>query len=173
MNNAESRRGFNNQRVLLRCGTPDDADFVISLLNDPSFIRHIGDKAVRCQQSALTYIDDTFISPLAKGLGARVVTLTNGEPIGMVGLFQRPNLDSPDLGFALLSEHHNKGYMFAAAQLFLQHHAHQHKKLYAITAKRNHASYALLQKLGFTLTSSVQLDNKYEYDRLLTYNPNY
>ena len=33
-------------RLALRRFTTDDAEFVLDLLNDPSFLRHIGDKGV-------------------------------------------------------------------------------------------------------------------------------
>jgi hypothetical protein len=34
-------------RLTLRRFTPDDAEFILDLLNEPSFLRHIGDKGVR------------------------------------------------------------------------------------------------------------------------------
>ncbi|MEO2267379.1 GNAT family N-acetyltransferase [Pseudoalteromonas pernae] len=155
-------------RVSLREGTLADAEFIVALLNDPSFINHIGDKQVRTQKQAHQYIKNTFIEPLELGLGSRVITLLDGQPVGMVGLFQRPILDSPDLGFAMLSEHQGKGLMYEAANSFLTLHTQKFSTLYGITSQTNETSYSLLKKLGFTYLSEIQLENKTTKDRLLT-----
>ncbi|WP_462159669.1 GNAT family N-acetyltransferase [Pseudoalteromonas sp. GB56] len=156
-----------DSRVSLRKGTMADTQFVIALLNDPSFINHIGDKQVRTQEQAHEYINNTFIAPLELGLGSRIITLANGHPIGMVGLFQRPMLEHPDLGFAMLSEYQGQGLMYEAASAFLTQFTQNFSTLYGITSPMNEASYALLRKLGFTDLSLIQLENKTEQDRLL------
>ena len=44
------------ERLLLRPFTVDDAEFILTLLNEPSFIRYIGDKHVRNIEDARQYI---------------------------------------------------------------------------------------------------------------------
>ena len=43
-------------RLALRQFTTDDAEFILDLLNDPSFLRHIGDKGVRTRADAVRYV---------------------------------------------------------------------------------------------------------------------
>ena len=44
-------------RLALRELTPDDAAFMVELLNDPSFLRYIGDRGVRTIEDARRYIE--------------------------------------------------------------------------------------------------------------------
>ncbi|MFY8274671.1 GNAT family N-acetyltransferase [Pseudoalteromonas sp. SSDWG2] len=157
------------QDVLIRKGNYNDAHFIMALLNEPSFIKHIGDKQVTSEQSAKEYIDNTFIKPLENNIGAYMVTLPDGTPIGMVGLFQRPQLDAPDLGFALLEQYHRKGLMYDTCELFLSNYTQRWPHLYAVTSHHNNASFALLNKLGFSQIGEVTLDGQNEPSRLLRY----
>lgn len=43
-------------RLILRWLTPDDAAFILDLLNEPAWIRYIGDKGVRTLEDAKNYI---------------------------------------------------------------------------------------------------------------------
>jgi len=43
-------------RLILRWLSPDDDAFILELLNEPSFIRFIGDKSVRTIEDARKYI---------------------------------------------------------------------------------------------------------------------
>ena len=45
-------------RLLLRHFSTGDVEFVIRLLNEPSFIEHIGDKGVRTVEEANEYLLD-------------------------------------------------------------------------------------------------------------------
>ncbi len=44
------------ERLLLCQFSIEDADFILELLNDPSFIRNIGDRGVRTVDGANSYI---------------------------------------------------------------------------------------------------------------------
>ena len=41
-------RRLETERLELHPFAQDDADFVLRLLNEPSFLRYIGDRGVRC-----------------------------------------------------------------------------------------------------------------------------
>src|ERR1043165_499755 len=49
-------------RLVLRRMTREDAGFILGLLNEPSFLRHVGDKGVRTVDDARRYIAE---GPLA------------------------------------------------------------------------------------------------------------
>jgi len=45
-------------RLILRRLSTDDAEFILQLLNEPSFLRFIGDKGVRTLRDARDYISN-------------------------------------------------------------------------------------------------------------------
>ena len=56
--------------------TDEDAPFIVDLLNDPAFLRYIGDKKVRTLEDARRYIVEGPIASYARfGFGLDVVTL--------------------------------------------------------------------------------------------------
>ena len=90
------------ERLALRHLAAGDAEFLIELLNDPSFIRNIGDRGVRTVQDAHAYVQNGPAASYAKnGFGLDLVILKDtGEPIGLCGLIKRPTLDDVDIGYA-------------------------------------------------------------------------
>ena len=85
-------------RLTLRYFCPDDAKFVVKLLNEPSFIEYIGDKGVRTVEEAKEYLLNGPIDSYERfGYGLNRVELNEtGEPIGMCGLVRRDYLDDAD-----------------------------------------------------------------------------
>lgn len=143
------------QRLLLRRFTVDDAGFILTLLNEPSFLRYIGDKKVRNLDDARQYIlNGPVASYEQNGFGLCLVELRESHTaIGMCGLLKRKELPDPDIGFALLPDFWNKGFAFEAATAVLNDARERLKleRILAITSVDNDASINLLQRLGFTL----------------------
>ena len=110
------------ERLRLRRMHTGDAAFMLELLNQPSFIRHIGDRGARDLDGARFYITDRVLAAYAKhGFGMEVVELrSTGEPVGICGLVKRDSLDDVDIGYALLERHWGKGYAREAAQAVLR-----------------------------------------------------
>lgn len=131
-----------------------DAAFVLELLNDPGWIRNIGDRGVRSLDAARAYIRDRFGASLWL-----VVRDAAGERLGMCGLVERDVLDSPDLGYAFLARHSGKGYATEAAAAVLRHarEAMGLSKIAAITALENFASQRVLEKIGFRYVGTRDL----------------
>ena len=148
-------------RLALDPVTLDDAPFVIALLNDPAFLRHIGDKGVRDEEGARQYMTNGPLASYAQhGFGLLKVSLRDGGvPIGLCGLLKRDTLDHPDIGFAFLPDHCRSGYGFEAATAVLQdaRAVLGLGRIVAITTPDNEASAALLLKLGFTLEGTRRL----------------
>jgi RimJ/RimL family protein N-acetyltransferase len=90
-------------RLVLREFDLDDAEFVVQLLNEPSFLRFIGDKGVRTLADARDYLLKGPIESYRRfGVGLYLVSLReDGTPIGMCGLVKREGLADVDVGFAL------------------------------------------------------------------------
>lgn len=129
-----------------------DAAFVLALLNEPSFIRHIGDRKIRSLEAATDYIETgPWSRPGGPGIGLRVVELReSGDAIGICGLLKRDTLVAPDIGFAFLPAYWSRGYAMEAAAAVLRHgrEALGHPRIMAIVSPDNAASIRLLEKLG-------------------------
>jgi [ribosomal protein S5]-alanine N-acetyltransferase len=148
-------------RLRLRELAAGDAPFVLALLNEPSFIQYIGDRAVRTLEEARTYIASGPVASYAQhGFGLYLVELAaDGAPIGICGILRREALPDPDLGFAFVPAYWKQGYAFEAAGA-IQAHAHVTlgiRRLLAVTNPSNEPSIRLLEKLGFRFEGMTQL----------------
>jgi len=144
---------FETDRLVLRRLTVEDAPFILRLLNEPSFLQHVGDRGVTNLADAKQYILSGPVASYERhGFGLFLVELKErGAPIGICGLLKRDALDDVDLGFAFVPESWFKGYAFESttATLAYAHDTHHLKRLVAITSQDNVASIKLLVKLGF------------------------
>jgi [ribosomal protein S5]-alanine N-acetyltransferase len=152
------------KRLNLRLLTIDDAPFILQLLNEPSWIRFIGDKGIRTLEDARNYIESGPVDMYARyGFGLYLVELSNGLiPIGLCGLIKRVTLVDVDIGFAFLSEYQRKGYGYEAAAATLEY-GKEHlglKRIVAITTKDNEQSGKLLEKIGFKFEDLVRLTDE-------------
>lgn len=149
------------ERLILRHLSADDAEFVLALLNEPSFIRYIGDKGVRNLEDARRYINDGPIKSYElNGFGLNLVQLkTNNTPIGICGVLKRDTLPDPDIGFAFLPSYWNQGYGLESAAAVMAHARETLGlgRILAITSPDNEASQKLLGKIGLRYRRLVKL----------------
>lgn len=140
------------ERLNLRELAFDDAPFILTLLNDPSFLRYINDKNVRNLEDARQYMLNGPMNSYARnGFGLYLVELRESKtPIGLCGLLKREELPDADIGFAFLPEFWGKGFAFEAAVAVMKDARERLKltRLLAIVMPDNHASIKLLEKLG-------------------------
>jgi RimJ/RimL family protein N-acetyltransferase len=149
------------ERLNIRELEPGDAPFILTLLNDPSFIRNIGDRGVHTLDDAIAYIDNGPRASYARhGFGLCLVELAGtATPIGICGLLKRDQLPDPDIGFAFLPAHWSKGYAFEAASAVLAHarEALRVSRCLAIVNPANESSLRLLERLGFRYDRMIRL----------------
>lgn len=151
------------ERLYLRWFDEGDAAFILRLLNEPSWLRHIGDKGVRTLADAEGYIRQR-IAAYQNGIGLFLVALKeSGGPIGMCGLVRREGLDEVDIGFALLPDYWGQGYAYEAASAVLEW-GRQHglAHIVAIVSPDNDPSCRLLERLGFVFEEVVWLPDNPE-----------
>lgn len=148
------------ERLELRELALEDDEFILGLLNEPAFLRFIGDKGVRTPADAREYIaKGPMESYRRNGFGLYLTSLTGGEPIGICGLVKREGLADVDIGFAFLSRHWSKGYAAESAAAVLAHATAQLKlrRIVAITLPENRGSISVLEKIGLRFERMIKL----------------
>ena len=140
-------------RLVIRPFTPDDAPFILKLLNEPGWLRFIGDRGIRSVEDARAYIERVPMTSYEKnGFGLSLVALKEtGVAAGMAGLIRRDGLEDVDVGFAFLEEHMGRGYAREAAEAVVAQgwSAFALPRIVAITTTDNTRSIRLLEALGF------------------------
>lgn len=148
-------------RLRLRLLTEEDADFILRLLNEPAFLRYIGDRGVRTPEDARGYIyNKIIVSYQSVGFGLYgVENKTDAAPIGIAGFVKRPALDHPDIGFAFLERYWFQGYAYEATAAVMDYGRSVLKlsRIFGVTAPDNHSSIRLLEKLGLRFEHMLQI----------------
>jgi len=144
--------------------TLDDAPFILELVNDPDWIRFIGDKHVHSIADAEAYLRNGPLAMYTRyALGLfKVVRLADGRAVGMCGLIRRDGLDDVDIGFAFLPVARGQGYAQEAAAAVFEHGfgALGLKRIVAITDVDNHASARVLERIGMSFVRTMRLPNE-------------
>jgi RimJ/RimL family protein N-acetyltransferase len=141
-------------RLILRHFTAEDASFLVGLFNDAAFLRFMGDKGVRTEADAVSYIEREYIASYTRnGFGSYcVLRKHDATPIGSCGLLLRDWLPDADLGYAFLPAYRGQGYAVEAARGVIAHavHALGMRRVVAITDPENTDSMKLLSRVGFS-----------------------
>ncbi len=159
-------QSFETERLLLRPTNEKDADFLVELLNSPKWLQFIGDRKVRNSEDALKYIAEK-ITPQLERLGFSnytVIRKSDRQKIGTCGLYDREGIEGVDIGFAFLPRYEKQGYAYESA-IKVKEAGFRHfgvQKMSAITVRENHASQALLKKLGFEYIKLIKIPNDEE-----------
>lgn len=149
------------RRLLLRPLAPADAAFVAELVNEPAWLRFIGDRRVRTLADARGYLARGPLAHYARaGFGHLAVERAGDhELLGICGLIKRETLDDVDLGFAFLERHRGQGYAEEAARAVLADGWSRLglTRVVALTLPDNTSSIRLLAKLGFRFERLLRL----------------
>jgi RimJ/RimL family protein N-acetyltransferase len=149
------------ERLVLRRLTLNDAPFIVELLNEPSFLRYIGDRGVKSLHDARHYLLKGPIASYAVlGFGLYLVFLKEtGDPIGICGLLKRETLPDVDVGFALMPSYGRQGFASEAAASVLKEARERFglKRVVAITSLDNNASIRVLEKNGLKFEGLIRL----------------
>lgn len=152
------------ERTRLDRVTLEDAAFFVELMNSPGWLRYIGDRGIKTIDGARAYLAERFLNPdRAPGVDYFVIRLTaGGTPIGTCGFLQRPELEHPDFGFALLPAYAGRGLAEEACRALLDESraAFGSTTLDAITRADNQPSIRLLEKLGFGFERTLAADDE-------------
>ena len=149
------------ERLTLRQLTSDDAPFILQLLNDPAWLRFIGDRGVGTVEDAKRYI---LTGPVAMyerlGFGLYMTERKSDRvPMGICGLIKRDGLADIDIGFAFLRQFRGCGYGYEAALATMAYGKKtlRLKRIVGITSPHNLSSITLLEKIGLKYECMVRL----------------
>jgi RimJ/RimL family protein N-acetyltransferase len=127
------------ERLILREIEESDDAFMLDLLNQPSFIKYIGDRNVRALDEAREFIESRYRKSYAEnGFGLYAVEL---------------KLQNPDAARAVME--------YGRKELGL-------KRVLAITTQDNESSGRLLEKLGFKYDGLITQPNDAEELKLFS-----
>lgn len=164
---------FKTGRLQIREFTPDDASFIIRLVNTSGWLQFIGEKNVHNVEDALAYLNNgPFESYSRFGFGMwHVSRLADQAEVGMCGLLQREGLTHPDVGFAFLPEYTGKGYAFEAASATVAHgfKSFNLDTIFAITMHTNLPAQRLLTKVGLKYDRDIWLINSRNDEKLMRF----
>lgn len=145
----------------MRWLTLADAELMLSIWNDPAFIKHVADRGIRTieeahdamSQGAIKLYEDYGYGPY------RVALKGDDTEIGICGLFRREGYAEPDIGYSILPEYCGRGYAYESASAVLAY-ARNELNLTRITAfisPGNSASIGLAEKLGLRFERATRL----------------
>ena len=163
-------RVIETERLRLRRLSEEDAAFILRLVNDPDWLRFIGDRRVRTLEDARKYVRDGPIASYERnGFGLYGVERKESPGlIGISGLVKREFLDDVDVGFALLPDFRGKGYAYEASAAVVSYARDSLglTRLLAITSIDNDPSIRLLEKLGLRFERFIRVPPDGEEVRL-------
>ncbi len=151
--------------LTIRYLTLADAGFMLELLNDPGYIRHIADRGIRTLADAERYLANGPLQSYQQyGYGLfMVVEQDTGLPAGLCGLIFRPYIGIPDVGYAFLPAFRGKGYAYEAASAVKNwgHNQQQLPQIVGICNRDNLASVRILEQLGLMYEKDIVIpDNQ-------------
>jgi RimJ/RimL family protein N-acetyltransferase len=143
-----------------------DAAFMLSIWNDPAFVRYVGDRGIRTVAEAETALKDGAFALYDEfGYGPYCMVLKDsGTLAGICGLFRRDYLEHPDIGFAVLPEFYRSGLTMEAAHAVVEHARNDLgiDYLTAIVSPDNDASIGLIEKLGLMFDRGITMADEEE-----------
>lgn len=93
-------------RLTLRFASIEDAEFILKLLNDPDWLKFIGDRGVKTIEQARNYISQSFVRMYEDlGFGLYLVETKDRTAVGICGLIKRDYLQDIEIGFAFLPQY--------------------------------------------------------------------
>ncbi|AJD52302.1 Protein N-acetyltransferase, RimJ/RimL family [Thalassospira xiamenensis M-5 = DSM 17429] len=158
------------KRTLVRHATHDDAPFIMQLLNEPGWIRFVGDRNIHDLDAARKFIDDRLLSSYLKhGFGLYIVDeKATHTAIGLCGFVKRDTLDAPDIGYAITESRQGMGYAFEVSNALIDYgyDVLGFERIFGYTLPDNTVSLKLLTKLGLTYERDQDVNNSGETCKL-------
>jgi ribosomal-protein-alanine N-acetyltransferase len=159
-------KSFTSKRLIIRPTFEQDDKLIFQLMNNPKFIKYVGDRKISSINDAKNYIKVKMLSQLYL-MGYSSYTLinkSNGDKIGICGLYNRAGVDGIDIGFSILPHFERLGYAYESSSRLIKvaFEELEIEEIKAITNQDNISSKNLLKKLGFKLIGKTILPDEKE-----------
>lgn len=151
-----------SDRLVIQKISTEDAPFFFKLFNSEGWIKNIGNKNIKDLEAVKKHIEDKYLVQYNKyPFGACTVRLKDGTTIGTCGIYVRPYLDIPDVGFAFLEEYTGNGYAYESSKALMDFVKSTYgiRQFSGITVPENKASIRLLEKLGLKAIKEITAPN--------------
>jgi RimJ/RimL family protein N-acetyltransferase len=161
------------ERLVIRRLTPDDAQFMYGIWNDPAFMQYVGDRGIRSLEAARDSILSGPVEMYRRfGFGLYLVALREtAEPIGICGLLKREALEDVDIGFAFLPAFRSRGYALEAASAVMDYGREvlRLERIVAIVNPDNERSQRLLERVGMRFERMIRMPGESRDIRLFAW----
>ena len=159
-------KSFTSKRLIIRPTFEQDDKLIFQLMNTPKFIKYVGDRKISSINDAKNYIKVKMLAQLYL-MGYSSYTLinkSNGDKIGICGLYNRAGVDGIDIGFSILPHFERLGYAYESSSRLIKgaFEELEVEEIKAITNQDNISSKNLLKKLGFKLIGKTILPDEKE-----------
>ena len=159
-------KSFTSERLIIRPTFEQDDKLIFHLMNTPKFIKYVGDRKISSINDAKNYIKVKMLAQLYL-MGYSSYTLinkSNGDKIGICGLYNRAGVDGIDIGFSILPHFERLGYAYESSSRLIKgaFEELEIEEIKAITNQDNISSKNLLKKLGFKLIGKTILPDEKE-----------
>jgi RimJ/RimL family protein N-acetyltransferase len=151
------KSSLTSTRLELNELSPDDAPFILELLNTEGWKRFIGDRNISSVEDAAVYIQKILDNPNVTYWVVRLKV--EKEAVGVITFIKRDYLEHNDIGFAFLPAYAKQGYAYEAAQLVLNEaiNSNLYDNVLATTIPENESSISLLKKLGLSFKEQIEV----------------
>ena len=115
-------KSFISKRLIIRPTSEQDAKLIFQLMNTPKFLKYVGDRKISSINDAKNYIHCKMLSQLYK-IGYSTYTLvkkSNGNKIGICGLYDRNGIEGIDIGFSILPQFERLGYAYESTSRIIK-----------------------------------------------------
>jgi RimJ/RimL family protein N-acetyltransferase len=159
-------KSFTSKRLIIRPTFEQDDKLIFQLMNTPKFIKYVGDRKISSINDAKNYIKVKMLAQLYL-MGYSSYTLinkSNGDKIGICGLYNRAGVDGIDIGFSILPHFERLGYAYESSSRLIKgaFEELEIEEIKAIINQDNISSKNLIKKLGFKLIGKTILPDEKE-----------
>lgn len=153
-----------SERLIFRAITNEDASIIFELRSNPETMKYVPRPLVKDIDGALDHIkmiQEKIISN--EGINWAICLKENQKMIGLIGHYKiQPENHRAEIGYMILPEYNNKGYVSEAVKLLLDYgfNTLNLHSIEAIIDPNNIASEKVLQKSGFIKEAHL-IENEY------------
>lgn len=148
-------------RLVLRKPRSDDSDIIEKILSSQEQTRFLPNEAPYTPYQQGEYLNNRIEHWARHGFGTFILCLKDNTSVkvGFAGVEYAPNPDFVDVRFGIAKEHEGQGYTTEATERLVEwvFGCTDIDKIFGVCMPDNHASKAVLRRLGIVMEHNVDL----------------